>query len=150
MQRIKALKRKPTPATSWYIPAALHWPRCSRSNGGKSPLSPPGQRAFSAPSIGCGTLAPRSRRGTATHTARDSNPDSGNHDMSRLSTLAYPNDAPIHYVRLRSELTYLLVNPEHDRRGALPRHHTYPGANDGRCVKPQPQRLDTPLYPGAK
>jgi hypothetical protein len=46
--------------------------------------------------IGCGTLAPRSRRDTATHTARDSNLDSGNHDMSRLSTLAYLNDAPIH------------------------------------------------------
>ena len=35
-------------------------------------------------------LAPRP------HTARDSNLDSGNHDMSRLSTLAYLNDAPIH------------------------------------------------------
>jgi hypothetical protein len=33
---------------------------------------------------------------TATHTARDSNLDSGNHDMSRLSSLAYLNDAPIH------------------------------------------------------
>ena len=29
-------------------------------------------------------------------TARDSNLDSGNHDMSRLSTLAYLNDSPIH------------------------------------------------------
>jgi hypothetical protein len=28
--------------------------------------------------------------------ARDSNLDSGNHDMSRLSALAYLNDAPIH------------------------------------------------------
>jgi hypothetical protein len=27
--------------------------------------------------------------------ARDSNLGSGNHDMSRLATLAYPNDAPI-------------------------------------------------------
>jgi hypothetical protein len=36
------------------------------------------------------------RQDTATHTARDSNLDSGNHDMSRLSTLAYLNDAPIH------------------------------------------------------
>ena len=35
-------------------------------------------------------------RDTATHAARDSNLDSGNHDMSRLSTLAYLNDAPIH------------------------------------------------------
>jgi hypothetical protein len=33
---------------------------------------------------------------TATPTARDSNLDSGNQDMSRLSTPAYPNDAPIH------------------------------------------------------
>ena len=39
-------------------------------------------------------LAPRPH--TATHAARDSNLDSGNHDMSRLSTLAYLNDAPIH------------------------------------------------------
>jgi hypothetical protein len=41
-------------------------------------------------------LAPRSRRDTATHTARDSNLDSGNHDMPGLPTPAYPNDAPIH------------------------------------------------------
>jgi hypothetical protein len=33
---------------------------------------------------------------TAIPTARDSNLDSGNHDMSRLSALAYLNDAPIH------------------------------------------------------
>jgi hypothetical protein len=33
---------------------------------------------------------------TATPAARDSNLDSGNHDMSRLSTPAYPNDAPNH------------------------------------------------------
>jgi hypothetical protein len=46
--------------------------------------------------IGCGTLTPRSRHGTATHAARDSNLGSGNHDISRLSTPAYPNDAPIH------------------------------------------------------
>ena len=46
--------------------------------------------------IGCGTLAPRSRQHTATHAARDPNLDSGNHDMPRLSALAYPNDAPIH------------------------------------------------------
>jgi hypothetical protein len=46
--------------------------------------------------IGCGTLAPRSRPHTATHAARDSNLGSGNHDMSRLSTLAYLNDAPTH------------------------------------------------------
>jgi hypothetical protein len=43
-----------------------------------------------------GTLDPRTRRDTATRTARDSNLDSGNLDMSRLSTLAYLNDAPIH------------------------------------------------------
>jgi hypothetical protein len=43
--------------------------------------------------IGCGTLAPRSRQDTATPAARDSNLDSANHDMSRLSALAYPNDA---------------------------------------------------------
>jgi hypothetical protein len=41
-------------------------------------------------------LAPRSRQDTATPAARDPNLDSGNHDMSRLSTPAYPNDAPIH------------------------------------------------------
>jgi hypothetical protein len=46
--------------------------------------------------IGCGTLAPRSRPHTATPTARDLNLGSGNHDMSRLSTPAYLNDAPIH------------------------------------------------------
>jgi hypothetical protein len=46
--------------------------------------------------IGCGTLDPRSRQDTATHAARDSNLGSGNHDMSRRSALAYPNDAPIH------------------------------------------------------
>jgi hypothetical protein len=43
-----------------------------------------------------GTLAPRSRRDTTTPTARDSNLGSGNQDMSRLSTPAYLNDAPIH------------------------------------------------------
>jgi hypothetical protein len=43
-----------------------------------------------------GTLAPRSRQDTATPAARDPNLNSGNHDMSRLSALAYPNDAPIH------------------------------------------------------
>jgi hypothetical protein len=36
------------------------------------------------------------RPDTATHTARDPNLDSGNHDMFRLSTPAHPNDAPIH------------------------------------------------------
>jgi hypothetical protein len=46
--------------------------------------------------IGCGTPAPRSRPHTATHAARDTNLGSGNHDMSRLSALAYPNDSPIH------------------------------------------------------
>jgi hypothetical protein len=46
--------------------------------------------------IGCGTLAPRSRQDTATHTACDSNLGSGNHDMSRLSKFSCPNDAPIH------------------------------------------------------
>jgi hypothetical protein len=35
--------------------------------------------------IGCGTLAPRSRQDTATHTARDSNLGSGNQDMPRPS-----------------------------------------------------------------
>jgi hypothetical protein len=48
--------------------------------------------------IGCGALAPRSRQDTAAPAARDSNldSDSGNHDMSRLSALAYPADVPIH------------------------------------------------------
>ena len=46
--------------------------------------------------IGCGALDPRTRRDTATHAARDSNLGSGNHDMSRLSALAYLNDSPIH------------------------------------------------------
>jgi hypothetical protein len=46
--------------------------------------------------FGCGTLGPRTRRDTATPAARDSNLGSGNHDMSRLSTLAYLNDSPIH------------------------------------------------------
>jgi hypothetical protein len=41
--------------------------------------------------------SPRPHPYTAIPTARDSNLDSGNHhDMSRLSTLAYLNDAPIH------------------------------------------------------
>jgi hypothetical protein len=48
--------------------------------------------------VGPSPLAPRPH--TATPTARDSNLDSGNQDMSRLSgalsALAYPNDAPIH------------------------------------------------------
>jgi hypothetical protein len=38
--------------------------------------------------------SPRPRPGTATHTTRDPNLGSGNHDMSRLSTFAYLNDAP--------------------------------------------------------
>jgi hypothetical protein len=54
--------------------------------------------------IACGTLAPRSRPGTATHAARDSNLGSGNHDMSRLSALACPNDAPIHGLALPTNL----------------------------------------------
>jgi hypothetical protein len=40
--------------------------------------------------------SPRPHPYTATPAARDSNLDSGNHDMSRLSTRAYLNDAPIH------------------------------------------------------
>jgi hypothetical protein len=40
--------------------------------------------------------SPRPHPYTATHTARDPNLGGGNHDMSRLSTPAYPNDAPIH------------------------------------------------------
>ena len=38
-----------------------------------------------------------------------------------------------------------MLTAEHDRRGALPRHHTYPGAHDDRCVKPRQQQPDTPL-----
>jgi hypothetical protein len=45
--------------------------------------------------IGCGALATRSQPGTATPTACDSNLDSSNHGMSRLSAFAYLNDAPI-------------------------------------------------------
>jgi hypothetical protein len=41
-------------------------------------------------------LAPRTQTTRGTPTARDSNLDSGNHGMSKLSALAYPNDAPIH------------------------------------------------------
>jgi hypothetical protein len=33
---------------------------------------------------------------TAAPSARDPDLDSGNHDMSRLSSFAWPNDAPIH------------------------------------------------------
>jgi hypothetical protein len=40
--------------------------------------------------------SPRPHPCTATHTARDSDLGSANHDMSRLSILAYLNDAPIH------------------------------------------------------
>jgi hypothetical protein len=40
--------------------------------------------------------SPRPHPYTATPTARDLNLGSGNHGMSRLSTPAYPNDAPIH------------------------------------------------------
>jgi hypothetical protein len=43
--------------------------------------------------------APRSQTthgNTATPTACESSPGSDNHDMSRLSAFAYPNDAPIH------------------------------------------------------
>jgi hypothetical protein len=40
--------------------------------------------------------SPRPHPCTATPADRDSNLGSGNHDMSRLSALAYPNDAPIH------------------------------------------------------
>ena len=39
---------------------------------------------------------PDHRPHTATHTTRDSNLGSGNHDMSRLSTPAYLNGAPIY------------------------------------------------------
>jgi hypothetical protein len=60
------------------------------------PIAPSGA-ALLPTDIGCGTalpLAPRPH--TATPTACDSNLDSGNHDMSRLSNFAYLNDAPIH------------------------------------------------------
>jgi hypothetical protein len=62
--------------------------------------------------IGCGTLlAPRrSRQNTATHAARDPNLDGGNQDMSRLSTPAYPNDAPIHGLT-DMRLAYSLPDP---------------------------------------
>jgi hypothetical protein len=41
----------------------------------------------------------------ATHTARDSNLGSGNHDMSGLSAFACPNDAPIHGLACRQTST---------------------------------------------
>jgi uncharacterized protein YbdZ (MbtH family) len=54
--------------------------------------------AYSQPiASGYEPLAPRSRQDTpSTNTARDPNLGSANHDMSWLSALAYPNDAPIH------------------------------------------------------
>ena len=78
--------------------------------------------------IGCGTLDPRSRQDTATtHTARDPNLDSANHDMSRLSTLAYPNDAPIHglaVIRLAYSQRILGVAPSPLALGAQALQHT--------------------------
>jgi hypothetical protein len=68
-------------------------------------------------------LAPRSRQDTATHTARDPNLDSGNQDMSRLSALAYPNDAPIHGltdIRLAYSPRILGVAPSPLALGAQP------------------------------
>jgi hypothetical protein len=59
------------------------------------PIAPSG--ALLPTDIGCGallSLAPRPH--TATPAACDSNLDSGNHDMSRLSAFACLNDAPIH------------------------------------------------------
>jgi hypothetical protein len=81
-----------------YMPATRALPAlrcyCSAPTALAQPLPLP--TAISPTDIGCGTLALTPRSHTATPTARDSNLGSGNHDMSRLSTFAYPNDAPIH------------------------------------------------------
>jgi hypothetical protein len=58
------------------------------------PIAPSG--ALLPTDIGCGTLPLAPRPHTATPTACDSNLDSGNQDMSRLSAFACLNDAPIH------------------------------------------------------
>ena len=58
------------------------------------PIAPSG--ALLLTDIGCGTLPLAPRPHTATPTACDSNLGSDNHDMSRLSTFSYLNDAPIH------------------------------------------------------
>ena len=58
------------------------------------PIAPSG--ALLLTDIGCGTLPLAPRPHTATPTVCDSNLDSGNHDMSRLYTFSYLNDAPIH------------------------------------------------------
>jgi hypothetical protein len=52
--------------------------------------------AYSQRILGVAPSALALRQDTATHTARDSNLDSGNHDMSRRSALAYLNDAAFH------------------------------------------------------
>jgi hypothetical protein len=78
--------------------------------------------------IGYETLAPRSRQDTpATNTARDPNLGSANHDMSRLSALAYPNDAPIHGltdIRLAYSQRILGVTPPPLALGAQALQHT--------------------------
>jgi hypothetical protein len=58
------------------------------------PIAPSG--ALLLTGIGCGTLPVAPRPHTATPTACDSNLDSGNHDMSRLSTFVYLDDTPIY------------------------------------------------------
>jgi hypothetical protein len=58
------------------------------------PVAPSGTLLLTG--IGCGTLPLAPRPHAVTPTACDSNLGSGNHDMSRLSTFAYLNDAPIY------------------------------------------------------
>jgi hypothetical protein len=75
-----------------YVPASPG--DCRQMEHTCMPIAPSGTLLLTG--IGCGTLPLAPRPPTATATACDSNLDSGHHDMSRLSTSAYLNDAPIY------------------------------------------------------
>jgi hypothetical protein len=79
--------------------------------------------------------APRSRRDTATHTARDSDLGSDNRDMSGLSALAYPSDAPIHRL---TDIPLRLLSTDIGCGTLAPRSQTTRG--NTHCSRPRPRQ----------
>jgi hypothetical protein len=63
-------------------------------------------------------------------TARDSNLGGGNHGMSRLSALAYPNDAPIHGL---ADIPLRLLSTDIGCGTLAPRSRPHTATHTARC-----------------
>jgi hypothetical protein len=81
--------------------------------------------------------SPRPHPYTATHTARDSNLGSGNHDMSRLSALAYPNDAPIHGL---TDIPLRLLSTDIECGTPAPRSRPHTTHGNTHCSRLRPRQ----------